>query len=244
VKIEDVYYEEITAASYRELVNVGRWFNRLIGYHPLLIGGWAVHHYYPIGMGSRDVDLIFPDRRSKERLVNLYLFNNGYVRQSISEFEENYVLVVQTSKGEERIYLDVATVEDRNTVHGGGPELPWKLAYKHQQEATFEEAVFYIPSPEVLLLFKAKAALDREYDAKRAFDPFFLQQKSWKDYYDMAGLLKACRFDTGLLSSLLEEHEFEPYFRTAMDSLARKQDVLARHDVDWSELAVKLDDLL
>ncbi|MFQ5839018.1 MAG: hypothetical protein ACE5HJ_09620 [Thermoplasmata archaeon] len=244
MKFEDVYYEEITTASYRELVNVGRWFNRLIGYHPLLVGGWAVYYYNPTGLGSRDVDLIFPDRRSKDKLVNLYLFNNGYQRQRISEFEENYVLVIQTSKGEERLYLDVATVQDHNVVHGGGPELPWSLAYEHQREATFEKATFYVPTPEVLLLLKAKAALDREYDAKRAFDPFLLQQKSWKDYYDMASLLKTCEFDARLLSSLLHRHDFESYFETVMDSLARKRDVLARHDASWPELATKLGDLL
>jgi hypothetical protein len=39
---------------------------------------------------------------------------------------------------------------------------------------------------------KAKAALDREHDAKRTFVPFFLPQKALMDPYDRASLLMVC----------------------------------------------------
>src|SRR3972149_307558 len=45
LKFEDLYYEEFTTATYQELNRVGEWFNRLFGYHPVLVGGWAVFHY-------------------------------------------------------------------------------------------------------------------------------------------------------------------------------------------------------
>lgn len=240
MRFEDLYYEEITTATYRELHRVGTWFNRLFGYHPVLVGGWAVFHYNPAGLGSRDIDLVFPDCRIKDRVVNQYMFANGYERERRSEFEENYVLPVTTSKGVERVYLDVATVQDANRVHGADIELPWKLAYDHQVPAKVGDTDFYVPSPEVLVLLKAKAAVDREYDAKRVFDPFLLRQKSWKDYYDIASLLKTCEFDRELIARLLRAHDFKTHFRTAMSALSRKRSVLERHGVRWAELKKKI----
>ncbi len=244
MKFEDLYYEEITTATYQELHRVGEWFNRLFGYHPVLVGGWAVFHYNPAGLGSRDIDLIFPDRRIKDRAVNQYMLSHGYERERRSELEENYVLPVTTTRGVERVYLDVATVQDANRVHGADVELPWKLAYDHQVPAQVGDTDFFVPSPEVLLLLKAKAAVDRGYDAKRVFDPFLLQQKGWKDYYDIASLLKACEFDTGLIADLLKAYRFEPYLRKAIDSLSRKRSVLDRHGVRWKELKGKLGNMV
>ena len=215
-----------------------------VGYHPLLIGGWAVFYFNPTGLGSRDVDLLFPDRENKDRLVNRYLFTSGYERVPLSEFEERYARVVTTPKGKEHIYLDVATVQDSNRVHGRDIELPWRLAFEHQIPAKIGRADFYVPKPEVLLLFKVKAALDREYDAKRSYDPFFLQQKSWKDYYDVASLLMACELDTDLLARILEKHRFRPLFLRAMHALARKRTVLERRGVRWTDLKGGLGDIL
>ncbi len=243
MKIEDLYYEEMTTATYRELMRVGRWFNRFVGYHPVIVGGWAVFHYNPAGLGSRDIDLVFPDRAMKDRLVNRYLLTSGYERQRRSEFEEEYALIRETSRGKERIYLDVATAQDVNRVHGGRAELPWSLALKYQNKARFGTAEFYVPRPEVLILLKAKAALDREHDAGRSFDPFYFQQKAWKDYYDVASLLKACEFDERLMSGLLRAHRFGGHFRKVLASLSRKRSVLKRHSSDWDHLKVKLGSL-
>lgn len=244
MNFEDLYYEELTTATYQELLRVGGWFNQMFGYHPLLVGGWAIYYYNPAGLGSRDVDLIFPDRKLKDRVVNQYLMTHGYERERRSEFEEEYVLLVRTSRGVERVYLDVATVQDPNRVHGADVELPWKLAFDHQRLAKIGDAEFYVPSPEVLILLKVKAAVDREYDAAHVFDPFSLQQKSWKDYYDVTSLLKACEFDTALIASLVKAHRFEPYFQKGLGSLSRKRSVLDRHGVRWRELKGKLGSLV
>jgi hypothetical protein len=233
----------MTTATYEELLRVGRWFNRFVGYHPVVVGGWAVFHYNPEGLGSRDIDLIFPDRAIKDRLVNQYLLTSGYERERRSVFEEEYSLVKKTTRGTERIYLDVATALDRNLLHGGRVELPWSLVFKYQVPASFGNAEFYVPRPEVLLLLKMKAALDREYDAKRAFDPYYLQQKAWKDYYDIASILKVSILDGKLIARLLKAHGFAAHFDRAMSALSRKQSVMARHDVAWSELRAKLKDL-
>lgn len=203
-----------------------------------------MHYYNPAGLGSRDVDLVFPDRRIKDRVINQYLTTQGYERERRSEFEEEYTLLVNTSKGVERVYLDVVTVQDANRVHGSDVELPWRLALDHHRTAKIGGADFYVPKPEALLLLKAKAALDREYDAKRAFDPFYLQQKSWKDYYDMASLLKSCTFDMQLVARLLEAHRFKSHFQKVIGALSRKRSVLDRHNVRWGQLRSKLRDLI
>jgi len=240
LKAEDLYYEELTTATYDELVRVGRWFNRFVGYHPVLIGGWAVFYYNPRGLGSRDVDLVFPSRALKDRLVNRYLLTHGYERQRKSEFEEEYALVKETSRGTEHIYLDVATVQDRNRVHGADAELPWRLVFDHQRAGNIGDAEFYVPVPEVLLLLKAKAALDREHDSRHVFDPFYLQQKAWKDYYDMASLLTVCDIDQGLVAEILRKNSFGAHFRRALASLARRRSVMERHGTGWSDLRKKL----
>jgi hypothetical protein len=239
VRAADLYHDEVTTATHEELLRVGDWFNRFVGYHPVVVGGWAVFHYNPRGLGSRDIDLIFPDRAMKDRLVNQYLLTSGYQRERRSAFEEEYALVRKTSRGAEHIYLDVATTSDRNVVHGGRTELPWSLVFKYQIPARFGDAEFYVPGPEVLLLLKVKAALDREHDAKRAYDPYYLQQKAWKDYYDIASLLKTCELDRKLIARLLKAHRFASHFQRAMSSLSRKRSVMARHGVAWSELKPK-----
>lgn len=155
-------------------------------------------------------------------------------------FEEQYVLDVNTPKGPERVYLDVSTVDDVNRVHDADVELPWRLAFDHRKPARIGGVDFYVPKPEILLLLKAKAALDREHDAKRSFDPFHLQQKSWKDYYDMASLLKTCTFDVGLMTRIAAENRFSSHFERAIASLARKRSVLDRHGVRWADLRAKL----
>jgi len=53
LKASDLYYDEMTTATYKELLRVGGWFNRFAGYHPVIVGGWAVFHYNPKGLGSR-----------------------------------------------------------------------------------------------------------------------------------------------------------------------------------------------
>ncbi|MCK4454944.1 MAG: hypothetical protein KAU99_01205 [Thermoplasmata archaeon] len=109
--LDEVYYDELTDSTLQELKNIGRWFNTLYGNYPIVIGGWAVWLYNPLGYGSRDIDLLFPERRMKERLANQYLSANGYILKKQSPFEEQFVKVVETSRGNEEIYLDACSVE-------------------------------------------------------------------------------------------------------------------------------------
>ena len=71
MKFEDLYYDEITQNSYQEMIELCKWLNEIHGYHPVIIGGWAVYLYHPT-LGSRDIDILFPNRKLKHDVVNNY----------------------------------------------------------------------------------------------------------------------------------------------------------------------------
>lgn len=52
-------YEE----SHKELTEFVEWFNKHKGFHPIIIGGWAVYHYNPY-FESKDIDVVFEFPRS------------------------------------------------------------------------------------------------------------------------------------------------------------------------------------
>lgn len=230
--LDEVYYGELTDSTLQELKNVGRWFNTLYGSFPMVIGGWAVWLYNPLGYGSRDIDLLFPERRMKERLANQYLAANGYVLKRRSPFEEQFVKEVVTSKGTEEIYLDACSVEDGNVVRGTRVEIPWRLAFQHSELMELRGLRFYVPRPEVLIMLKAKAALDREYDRKRAYDAYYLDSKIAKDYHDVVSLLKSCEFDSRLLNESLESTGFGGMFKDVLERAADRKDVVSDHGLD------------
>lgn len=240
----DLYYEEITNLAFRELVNVGSWFNRFVGHHPMLIGGWAVHHYNPAGLGSRDIDLVFRDAAIKDRLVNIYMMSSGYAREKAGDFEEQFVLHAPTSRFQERIYLDVTTTLRRNLLRGTNVEIPWNLAFDHSRTAIIGGAQFYVPSPEVLILLKAKASIDRGWRIEEEIDSSYTRNKIWKDHYDIVSIFKTCQLDLPLLSSLIEKCGFVPHFRRALGIIAENGSVLDAHNIRWGDISGKVKGLL
>ena len=90
MKFEDLYYEEITKESYLELIELCKWLNEVYGHHPVIIGGWAVHFHYPT-LGSRDIDILFSERRLKHIVVDKYLSSHGYRSEGI--FTKEYFKV-------------------------------------------------------------------------------------------------------------------------------------------------------
>jgi hypothetical protein len=230
MKFEDLYYEEITKESYVEMVELCKWLNEVYGYHPVIIGGWAVHFHYPT-LGSRDIDILFSERRLKNIVVDKYLGSHGY--QSEGLFTKEYFKEVKTKAGIERIIIDACSVEDINRMKGTDIIIPWALAFEHQKGFKTENVELYIPSVEVLLLFKSKAVLDRTEDLKEAFDPFYLQQKILKDYLDIVNLIINCEIDFSLLNDLLNKHSFHNYFISVCEMIETKKEILNRYE-DWN----------
>ncbi|MCK4454943.1 MAG: hypothetical protein KAU99_01200 [Thermoplasmata archaeon] len=90
---------------------------------------------------------------------------------------------------------------------------------------------FYVPRPEILIMLKAKAALDREHDRKYVFDPYYLDSKIVKDYYDIVSLLKTCDFDSRLLGESLESAGFREMFTAILEKVPDNEDVLGSHEL-------------
>jgi len=59
LKLDKWYYNEVTDASFKELINLTKWINEKYGYYPVVIGRWAVYPYAK-SLGSRDIDIVFP----------------------------------------------------------------------------------------------------------------------------------------------------------------------------------------
>ena len=124
MKFEDLYYEEFTTATYRELHRVGAWFNQIFGYHPVLVGDWAVFHYNPAGLGSRDIDLIFPDCRIKDRAVNQYMLMHGYERERQRLFQPT----VTSASPEDFCHFHLAPLDHVNDTKVTDPQPVERLA--------------------------------------------------------------------------------------------------------------------
>lgn len=226
MRFEEIYYAEMTDQSFLEMINLCKWFNEIYDYNPMIIGGWAVFFHHPT-LGSRDIDILFPERKLKHLVVNQYLVSNNYKSEGL--FEKEYYKEVYTSKGRERIIIDACSVEDINRLKGTDIIIPWKLAFKHQKSITFEGAELYIPKVEVLLLYKTKAAVDRTSDLKNTFDPFYLQHKILKDYLDIVNLIANCEIDFDLLKSLLDECHFYDYFILVCERIENSNEVLEKY---------------
>lgn len=229
MRFEDLYYEEITNESFQEMIELCKWLNEIYGYHPVIIGGWAVHFHYPT-LGSRDIDILFSERRQKDIVVNQYLNSHGYKSEGL--FEKEYFKEVITPRGPERVIIDACSVEDVNLLKGTDIIIPWKLAFEYQKNIKTEDVELYIPKVEVLLLFKSKALLDRAEDLKEAFDPFYLQQKILKDHYDIANLVTNCEIDFNFLYELLSRLNFYDYIISVFDKIETKKEILDKYK-EW-----------
>jgi len=71
LNLNEWYSKEITDASYKELISLTKWINKIYGYYPIIIGGWAVYSYMAT-LGSRDIDLVFPTSESIDKTLMPY----------------------------------------------------------------------------------------------------------------------------------------------------------------------------
>ena len=85
MNFKELYHDEMTTQSFKELVNFTKWLNKLRGHHPTILGGWAVF-FYVKGLGSRDIDVLFPSPRVKHSAVNEYFAHNGYTMNKKDAF--------------------------------------------------------------------------------------------------------------------------------------------------------------
>jgi hypothetical protein len=181
-----------------------------------------VHFHHPTA-GSRDIDILFPERKLKDVVVSSYLGSHGYKSEGL--FTKEYFKEVDTPRGKERIIIDACSVEDVNRLKKTDIVIPWTLAFEHPKRIKTEDIELYIPDVEVLLLYKSKAALDRKEDLKEVFDPFYLQQKILKDHYDIINLVSNCGIDFDILDDLLSRCNFHEQFTSVFADMETKKEM-------------------
>lgn len=239
--MDDHYYDEITKASFKEMVSLAKWLNKIHGHYLLIVGGWAVWCYVK-GLGSRDIDVVFPNRVSKHEALEKFFKAHEYKEEGL--FEKEFFKEVKIKNRIERISIDACSPKDRNYLKEDNDiELPWQLGIKYSDKSELVSDVFiYIPRIEVLLLYKTKAVLDRRYDLLRLGTNPFIESKIWKDFYDIAIILKNCRLDINFLKDLLRETKFTPYFQKTLELLLERKDILELHEVS-DEIKKLLEDI-
>ena len=215
------YCKEITEASYNELITLTKWINKIYGYYPFIIGGWAVYSYVQ-SLGSRDIDIVFPTKESVEKVLMPYYKMRGYKDEGL--FSKQYYLEVQTEKGTEKIMLDACSLADRNILHENKDiEIPWDLTQQYYQNWEIQkDLVVQVPQIELLLLYKFKALCDRRYDLQHstlsAINRAYVESKIWKDEHDIKKLSE-CSIDKEKIIQIVKSVNFQEYLHREVKRL-------------------------
>lgn len=218
------YSKEITEASYNELIELTKWINNIYGYHPFIIGGWAVYSYTK-SLGSRDIDIVFPTRISVEKVLMPYYTMRGYKEEGV--FSKSYYIEVTTEKGIEKIMLDACSFSDKNILHENTDiTLPWDLTqHYHHQWIVQKDTIVQVPQIELLFIYKMKALCDRRYDLQHltlsAINKSYINSKIWKDEYDLE-TLKKLKMDAEKIHKIAERTHFTEYIQREVKRLKIK----------------------
>lgn len=224
LNLDEWYHKELTEASYNELITLTKWINKIYGYYPFIIGGWAVY-FYSKSLGSRDIDIVFPTKESVEKVLMPYYKIRGYKEEGL--FSKRYYLETKTEKGNEKIMLDACSLSDKNILHENKDiEISWSLTQKYHQEWELKkDLIAQIPQIELLMIYKIKALCDRRYDLQystlSAINRTYINSKIWKDEYDIKKLSE-CKMDKEKIRSILESIIFKDYFLRELKRLKIK----------------------
>ena len=199
--------------SFEDLRYIFSWSAKNNNYKPgdlILIGGWAVHSFYPWKY-SLDMDFMATNR-FKDLLKNHLYSSRSYTKERDSY--GTTILLKDTPSG--NIYLDF--LPKRDLFHGTNQLLDLKLMDYRTMDQSISYASdrsFQVVVPEISLLFllKLKAAWDRHYDlvVHASSDIEHLTEKFNKDCGDVIALLRSEAFRFARidwLSSILSKFDF------------------------------------
>jgi hypothetical protein len=181
------YPEEVTTESYREIERLALWAAAR-GPRFYLIGGWAAWRWHR-GLGSRDIDVIFPNQTILEAFLTEYYQRNGYVRVG-GVLSPSYHKPVETPNGTVYIEIDAAQLDRGYPFHEDVEiDLPYRLLERYNQSWRVGSQEVLVPTPELLLLQKVKAHRDRSWDIEHTdvapARTTYLRGKVAKDAYDI-----------------------------------------------------------
>ncbi len=206
-ELDFVYSDEATQPSLRELERLALWA-RGRGPKFYLIGGWAAWRYHQ-GLGSRDIDVIFPNQAILDAFLKEYYQQNGYQREG-KFFDGAYRKRVETAGRTVYIEIDAAQIDQ------GPPfkedetlNLPYTLLEDHYARWVVGQEEVLLPAPELLILQKVKAYRDRSWELEHGLlapvEATFLRSKVAKDAYDIQHLVPKVD-NWAVVSDIAKEH--------------------------------------
>lgn len=152
------------------------------------MGPWRYHG----GLGSRDIDVIFPDRHILDNFLQLYYKANDYENHG-GLLSKQYRKPVRVGDQTFLIQIDAAGLDQSPAFKEDETRnIPFTELENHSVPWELDTATVQIPTPELLFLQKVKAWRDRRWDldhtAVNPVDIQYLQGKIWKDAYDIRNL--------------------------------------------------------
>lgn len=207
--MQELYASEITDSSLKELKTFAKWYNEKIGNYPVIVGGWAVYCYTK-GLGSKDIDVVFPGDTSKHATLSAYFQSHGYIERKRTFFDKEFVKPVKSKGREVEIIIDAVSANRTIIFEGKKARLPWSWAPKHSVKHELGGAIIYIPAIELLLTYKLGAILGRSYNLRTGFDFDYYKSKLWKDVYDVLSLSQL-KIDSIKVRGFLKESNLAVY---------------------------------
>jgi len=241
--LKEHYAAEITDESKNELVEFIRWYNHFLGHKPLIVGGWAAWAYHK-GIGSKDIDVVFPQSRTMHQSLLQFFKSRGYEHRKVDLFDYEFFKTRTTPSGRKvEVLIDAVSADRRVRVTGTALTIPWQLAEKYKRTFSFaENAEAYIIEPELLFAYKIGALIGRSNSLKTATEAERLhyQSKLWKDAQDLLGLFQNAKPRPKVLGQVLQDCGLDDKWLEQAFSIAANNGVFAwlcsKHD-KW--IAVK-----
>jgi hypothetical protein len=173
----------MTTKSFEELKSLA-FYAKSMGPEFFVIGGWAAWRYHA-GLGSRDIDVVFPDYQIMDPFLAKYYKMNDYEPYG-GPFENRYRKRISDDKF---VQVDAASFADGQPFkEDRSRNLPFELLTNHNDIWDLGESAVRIPKPELLVLQKVKAHRDRSWDLSRSTTSIqsdWLRGKIRKDEYDI-----------------------------------------------------------
>ncbi len=207
--MKDIYSNKITDPSLRELEEFVTWYNEKLGNYPVIVGGWAVYCYTK-GMGSKDIDVVFLGDATKHKTLFDYFRAHGYSERRRSFFDKEFVKLIKVETQEIEIIIDAVSANRVIIFDGRKARLPWNWAVKYSVKNKIGNATIYIPTIELLLVYKLGAILGRNTNLKTGLDINYYRSKLWKDVYDVLTLTQF-EIDTKKVDKFLNESGLAEY---------------------------------
>ncbi len=241
--------EVLAQESYKELINLLRWFSKS-GPTPTLIGGWAVWMYNSY-LGSVDIDIVGPSLRgSFDYVIERYEEIYQYERVDRDLLGLEYVYRKPIMRGSDHvgyIEIDACSFEaDTGRFHEDSDKsLPYGLCADTElvRQVTLNgDAVCFIPRKSLLFLYKLKAERDRSYDLKTRGVVMEVERRNWleaklsKDQSDLIALLDPQpkkyavmeEIDCELVRRIVEDRELH-FVYESISSLPRRVEAIRRY---------------